>query len=254
VVYGLSASHLAKSPVKGRVGLYYKRLAQMSAAFAAVSDLALMILGGGLKRREKISGRFADALGYMYYTSAILKKFEDDGRPRADLPLVEYSAKYCLHQVQVALDEILRNFPLKWVGLAVRVLVFPLGSSLRPPNDSLGHRVAAILLKPGEARDRLTRGLFIGDAQDITGRLEATMARVIEADPIEKRLRAQQLVKPDLVDYDVWVNQLLELQHISAQEAELLKASREATREVIMVDEFAPHELESARQPAERVA
>jgi acyl-CoA dehydrogenase len=213
-----------------------------------------MILGGGLKRREKISGRFADALGYMYYTSAILKKFEDDGRPRADLPLVEYSAKYSLHQVQMALDEILRNFPLKWVGLAVRLLVFPLGSSLRPPNDSLGHRVAAILMKPGAARDRLTKGLFAGDAQDITGRLEDAMAKVIAADPIEKRLRAKQLVKPDLVDYDAWIDELLDQQHISAQEVGLLKLAREATREVIMVDEFAPNELASGSQPAERVA
>jgi acyl-CoA dehydrogenase len=113
-IYGLSGSHLAPTPIKGRVAQYYRRLGQMSAAFAVVSDLALMMLGGGLKRKEKISGRFADALGYMYYTSAILKKFEDDGRPRADLPLVEYSAKYSLYQVQLALDEIFRARQLAW--------------------------------------------------------------------------------------------------------------------------------------------
>ncbi|MCK4710678.1 MAG: DUF1974 domain-containing protein, partial [Gammaproteobacteria bacterium] len=177
--FGLTGSHLAKTPVNGRVGQYYKRLAQMSAAYAVIADLALMMLGGALKRKEKLSGRFADALSYMFYTSAILKKFEDDGRPRVDLPLVEWSAKYSLYQVQLALDEILRNFPLKPIGVIIRLLVFPLGQSLRQPNDSLSKRTAAILLKPGEARDRLTKGLFISDDEtDITGKLEVAMQKV----------------------------------------------------------------------------
>jgi len=245
-IFGLSGSHLAVSPVNGRVAQYYRRLAQMSAAFAVVSDLALMMLGGALKRKEKLSGRFADALSYMFYTSAILKKFEDDGRPRTDLPLVEWSAKYSLYQVQLALDEVLRNFPLKSLGLLVRLIIFPLGLSLRQPNDSLGQRVASILLKPGEARDRLTRGLFISeDASDITGKLEDALQKVLLADPVEKRLRAGQYNKPDLEDFDDWLNTLVDDQVISQQEAELLRLSRAATQAVIMVDEFRPGELES---------
>ena len=96
-IYGISASHLAPSPYAGRIGDYYRRLGQMSAAFAVCADLVLMILGGSFKRKEKLSGRFADALGYMFYASAVLKKFDADGQPRSDLPLVEWSAKYCLH-------------------------------------------------------------------------------------------------------------------------------------------------------------
>ena len=243
-VFGLSGSHLALSPVDGRVGQYYKRLSQMSAAFSVVSDLALMMLGGALKRKEKLSGRFADALSYMFYASAILKKFEDDGRPRTDLPLVEWGAKYCLHQVQLALDEILRNFPNKWVGLVVRIMLFPLGLSLRPPNDALGKRVAAILMKPGEARDRLTLGLFISqDEQDVTGRLEVALAKVMLSEPIEKRLRAGQHNKPDLQSHEDWLEDLQAASVISEQEVELLRLGREATQQVIAVDEFKPGEL-----------
>jgi len=253
--FSLSGSHLAKTPVKGRVGQYYKRLAQMSAAFAVISDLALMILGGAFKRKEKLSGRFADALGYMFYTSAILKKFEDDGRPRADLPLVEWSAKYSLDQVQIALDEILRNFPIKSLGLVVRLMVFPLGLSLRQPNDHLGQRAASILLKPGEARDRLTKGIYITeDADDITGKLEVAMKTVIEADPIEKRLRALNKVKPDLQDYEEWLNELVAAADISAQEAELMLKARSITREVIMVDDFTSRELASGIKAMSDVA
>ncbi len=254
-VYGLSASHLAPSPVKGRVAKYYQRLSQMSAAFAVVSDLALMMLGGSLKRKEKISGRFADAMSYMFYTSAILKKFEDDGRPRVDLPLVEYSARYCLYQIQKALDEVLRNFPSKIVGLIIRVMIFPLGLSLRMPNDSLSHRAAAILLKPGETRDRLTRGIYVSqDPEDVTGRLEDALQKVIQAEPVEKRLRAQNLEKPDLMSLESWFEQLKDQGHITGAEREILTAAVQATRQVIMVDEFTPSEYAGKLAEVDRVA
>jgi acyl-CoA dehydrogenase len=214
-----------------------------------------MMLGGGLKRKEKISGRFADALGYMYYTSAILKKYEDDGRPRADLPLVEYSAKFALYQVQRALDEVLRNFPLKSIGLLIRLMVFPLGLSLRMPNDSLSHRVAALLLKPGEARDRLCKGMYVSyDENDITGSLEVALQKVIAAEPIEKRLRAHQQRQPERMGFESWIQQLLEADELNAEEAEILRQAKAATREVIMVDEFTPEQLAGSTEVVDRVA
>jgi acyl-CoA dehydrogenase len=243
-IYGISASHLAGSPVSGRLADYYRRLGQMSAAFAVTTDLVLMLLGGGFKRKEKLSGRFADALSYMFYASAVLKKFEDDGQPRVDMPLVEWSAKYCLYQVQIALDEVLRNFPVKWLGVLVRIIIFPLGLSLRPPNDYLGHRVAALLIKPGESRDRLTQGIFISeDKNDITGCLEDALHKVMLAEPIERRLRSSHHQKSDLQDYQQWFEQLLGSQVITETEVEILQAARDATRKVIMVDDFTPQEM-----------
>ncbi len=254
-ILGLSGSHLAGSPIKGHVSQYYKRLSQMSAAFAVVADLALMMLGGSLKRKEKISGRFADALSYMFYTSAILKKFEDDGRPSADLPLMEYSAKYSLYQTQKALDEILRNFPSKAVGLIVRLMIFPLGLSLRLPNDALGHRAASILLNPGEVRDRLTRGIYVShDAEDITGRLEDALEKMIQAEVIEKRLRADNKVQPALMDDESWMKQLLEEGKLTEEELAKLQASAIATRAVIMVDEFTPEQVTGQSKPANKEA
>ncbi len=243
-IYGISGSHLADSPISGRMATYYKRLGQMSAAFAAAADLALMILGGAFKRKEKLSGRFADALGYMFYASAVLKKFEDDGRPRADLPLVEWSAKYSLYQIQMALDEILRNFPIKWLGVLVRAIIFPLGLSLRQPNDSLSHRVAALLIKPGQARDRLTQGIYIShDPDDITGCLEDALKKVILAEPIERRLRANDQAKPDLQSYQQWIDDMVGMNFISSADAKILLSAHAATRKVIMVDEFSPQQL-----------
>ena len=254
-VYSISGSHLAESPMSGRIGAYYQRLGQMSAAFAVTADLVLMILGGAFKRKEKLSGRFADALSYMFYASAVLKKFEDDGRPRLDIPLVEWSAKYCLYQIQMALDEILRNFPVKWLGLLVRVVLFPLGLSLRQPNDSLSHRVAALLIKPGKARDRLTQGIFISDDEnDITGCLEDALLKVIRAEPIERRLRANHQMKSDLQTYQQWLDDLLGLDLLTVKEVEILRQAQAATRKVIMVDDFEPQDIAQVKKSNRKVA
>ncbi len=243
-IFGLSGSHFARSPVSGRLANYYQRLGQMSAVFAVTSDLALMILGGAFKRKEMLSGRFADALGYMFYASAVLKKFDDDGRPRTDLPLVEWAVKYCLYEIQEALDEVLRNFPVKWLGVLVRSIVFPLGTSLRQPNNSLSHRVAALMIKPGEARDRLTEGLYISDdPDDVTGCLEDALSKRVIAEPIERRLRAEGQVKSDLQSDQQWLESLCADGFVTKEEAEILKAAQIATRKVIMVDDFSPEQM-----------
>lgn len=243
-VYGISGSHLAASPVSGRIGTYYKRLSLMSAAFAVTSDLVLMILGGSFKRKEKLSGRFADALGYMYYASAVLKKYDADGRHKADIPLVEWSVKHCLYQIQAALDEVLRNFPIKSLGILVRMIIFPLGLSLRQPNDSLGHRVAALLIRPGKARDRLTQGIYISeDENDSTGCLEDAFAKVLLAEPIERRLKAAQQDKSDLQSYQHWIDEMVKIDLISHEEGQILLSAHAATRKVIMVDDFTTEEL-----------
>lgn len=243
-VYGISGSHLAPAPYPGRIGDYYQRLGQMSAAFAVCADLVLMVLGGSFKRKEMLSGRFADALGYMFYASAALKKFDADGQPRNDLPLVEWSTKYCLYQVQMALDEILRNFPIKWLGVLVRHTIFPLGLNLRQPNDPLSHRVAALVIRPGEARDRLTEGIYsTDDPNDIIGCLEDALHKVVKAEPIERRLRHDQLEQHGLEDYQQWVGRLKQSGQVSAEEADILLQARSATTRVIMVDDFTTGEM-----------
>ena len=185
-VYGLTRSRLAPSPIDGPTRGYFKRLARMCASYAFVSDFAMLFLGGSLKRKEKLSGRFADALSYMYLSSAILKRFEDTGRPAEDLPFVEWSTKYCLYNVQNALDEILRNFPSMVVGQILRAIVFPTGKSLRYPNDKVGHEVAKRLIEPSETRDRLTDGVYkTTDPKDPIGCVQYAFLAV---SPLRKKL------------------------------------------------------------------
>ncbi|MDQ6960067.1 MAG: DUF1974 domain-containing protein, partial [Mariprofundaceae bacterium] len=239
VLYGVSGGWLAPSPVSGVTSIYYKQIARFSAATSAMADLALLVLGGALKRKESISGRFADALAYLYLASAVLKRFEDDGRPKADLPLLHWACQFCLYQVQQALDGIIRNFPVRPVAWKMRVWAFPLGRRLHLPADALTHQVAGLLLEPSATRERLIGGIYTSDDEDdATGRLQFAMTMTIRCEPIERKLRDKGKIHRSDQAYDDWLDILLSEQVLNREEADLLLATRAAVRKAIMVDDF----------------
>jgi acyl-CoA dehydrogenase len=169
---------------------YYKDLSRISAAFAFLADVSMLVLGGSLKRKEKISGRLGDALSMLYLGSATLKRFEDTRRPQEDLPFVHYALKDILYQAQQALDGVIANFPSRLVAVGLRAVLFPLGKRFAPPSDELNHQCATLLLSPSAARDRLTVGMYLSKSEaDPTGQLEAAFLATIACEPIEKKLR-----------------------------------------------------------------
>src|SRR5690606_25775057 len=148
-----------------------------------ISDLALFSLGGALRRREKISGRMADALSLFYLASAALKRFEDQDRPTADEPLLAWTCEDALYRLEQALVGVLRNLPARGVAFLACALAFPSGARAKPPADALGHRAAALLLEPSAARDRLPAGIFVPDDPDSAlGRIEAALPAVLAAE------------------------------------------------------------------------
>ena len=245
--HGVTKGAFADSPVDGPNAKYYRRLSRMSAAYSFLADFAMLFLGGDLKRKEMLSGRFADGLTHMYMASAVLKRFEDTGRPAADQPLLEWSVRQALFQTQVALDQILRNFPSTAVGLLLRGIVFPLGRRFRTPNDRLTKACAEILLDDTEARDRLTEGVYRNDdPEDVTGSIEHALRAVLAADDAGRKLKNSKQKQPYNVDYPTWIQQMVSENVISQDESKLLLASSEATRRVIMVDDFPNDVLHSA--------
>jgi len=245
--HGVTKGMFADSPISGPNAKYYRRLSRMSAAYSFLADFAMLFLGGGLKRREMLSGRFADGLTHMYMASAVLKRFEDTGRPEADQPLLEWSVRNSLFQTQVALDQILRNFPSTTVGLLLRGIVFPLGRRFRTPNDNLTQACARILMSESEARDRLTEGVYLSDdPEDVTGSIEFAMKAVIAATPAERKVKESGRKIPYDTDYPTWLQQLTADDVITAEEAELLQTSAVATKRVIDVDDFPNDVLQSA--------
>jgi len=241
--HGLTKGAFAPAPIEGANAKYYRRLSRMSAAYSFLADFAMLFLGGGLKRKEMLSGRFADGLMHMYMASAVLKRFEDTGRPEADQPLLEWSVRYSLFQTQVALDQILRNFPNTPIGLILRGIVFPLGRRYRTPNDKLTQACARILLAESEARDRLTEGVFLSDDPlDVTGSVEHALKTVLAANDAERKLKDAKRTQPYGVDYPTWLQQLTAESVIDKEEAELLINAAEATHRIVMVDDF-PNEV-----------
>jgi acyl-CoA dehydrogenase len=150
----------------------------------------MLAMGGALKRKEKISGRLGDVLSMLYLVSATLKRYEDQGRIREDLPLVRWAVRDALYTAQQAIDGILSNFPVKALARFLRWAIFPMGMAFRPPLDSRNHECAKIALAPGAARDRLTAGMFVPkDESDATGQLEAAFLATVACEPIDEKLR-----------------------------------------------------------------
>jgi acyl-CoA dehydrogenase len=237
--HGLTKGRFVRAPISGPNAKYYRRLTRMSSGYSFLADFAMLFLGGGLKRKEMLSGRFADGLVHMYMASAVLKRFEDTGAPAADQPLMEWSVRYCLFQTQVALDQILRNFPNKYVGLVLRGIVFPLGRRYRTPNDKLTQQCARLLLAPSEARDRLTSGTYINDRpDDVTGCIEHALRLVVAADGAARKLKDTRLKQPYGVSYADWMTQLVADDVLTADETKLLIEAYDATQTVINVDDF----------------
>jgi len=238
---GLSKSYLAPNPGQGDLNKYYRYVARYSAAFSFLSDLTLMLLGGALKRKESLSGRFADALSYMFLATSALKMYIDRGKQAEDKPLVEWVCQYSVYQTQMALDGILRNFPIPIVGTLLRPIIFPLGRRHRLPSDRLNRQVARAAVEQGGARDRLTSAVYLSeDSNDPIGRMDDAYTKAMIAKPIRARLRKMGLRQPEQVDYADWLSQLVKDEKITEEEKQSLLIADEAVMSVIQVDDFKP--------------
>jgi acyl-CoA dehydrogenase len=202
-------------------------------------------LGGGLKIKQKITGRMADALSELYLLSATLKRYEDDGRPEGDELIVQLAAENALYRFQEAMSGVVDNFPVRWARPLMRAVVFPLGRRRRPASDALGHRVARHALQPGEVRDRLTRDIYVSkDVNDATGVLEVTLEKVIAAEPIEKKL--EKAIRDGIVRRyhgNDWFAEAVAKNVITEAEAAQLREVERLVARVIAVDHFDPAEV-----------
>ncbi len=241
-VHGITSSRLGEVPRNAAPEMrhYYRFTSRLAAAFAFLADMSMLAMGGALKRKEKISGRLGDVLSMLYLVSATLKRYEDQGRIREDLPLIRWGVRDALYHAQEAIDGILSNFPVKPLARFLRWTIFPLGMSFRPPLDSRNHDCAKIALEPGAARDRLTSGMFIPKKEtDATGILEAAFLATVACEPIEKKLR--EAVKMGIVEPRSGVDTAavaVEKNVITREEHALWQRKEALRKSVIKVDDF----------------
>ena len=242
--HGLTGGTLASAPgsVAPETQRYYSQLTRFSAAFAFLADISLLTLGGALKRKERISARLGDILSMLYLCSAALKRFEDDGRPAADLPLLHWSVQDALYRMQNAFEGLLNNFPGKAATASLlRFMVFPLGTAFSPPSDKVSHEVAKLMLSAGEARDRLTEGIFIPDSADEPlNVLEQALQCAEVCDAVEAKLRAAVKTGRIPAEGEEKISAALKQRVITSNELELMAGMKSLRRRVIMVDDFPP--------------
>jgi acyl-CoA dehydrogenase len=229
---------LAPAPAAGTARRFYQLLGRYASAFALAADFALLTLSAGLKRREMISARFADILSELYLSSAVLKRWEDEGRQEADLPLVEWCMQSGFATIEARLDEILANLPARPVAWLLRFMLLPFGVRRRGPSDRLTQACASLLLTPSATRDRLTADIFHGTGGNGLARLERAFELTIATEPLHDRLHQANVRDIDEARQQNVINDV---------EAAALHAAAQAVAAAVAVDDFAPEELSPRR-------
>lgn len=238
LLLGLTASRMTPAPVSGPHAKYFRQLSRMSAAFAFMADLVLILLGGKFKFKEKLSGRLADVLIHLYMGSALLKRFENDGRPIADLSLLQWGMEDSLFTIQQSLLGVIQNFPVPGLGWIVRLIVFPFGSPHKAPSDKTVKAVARLLLNENESRDRLIDGIFISDRDDATGRVNKAFHLVLEAQTAERAIKNALKQSVNFENYAGLVKRATESGVITEEQATMVRLAQKASARVIAVDDF----------------
>jgi acyl-CoA dehydrogenase len=253
-VMALTHARFTHVPEVGDTRRYYQHIVRFSASFAFAVDVAMLTLGGYLKKKENLSARLGDVLSSMYLASMVLKHHENQGRPAEDLPIVEWACRNQLYKAQEQLHDFLRNFPNRFLGGVMRALIFAGGREYSAPSDRLGRTVADAVLAPGVARDRLARFVYrTPEPGNPLGLLQDALVMAQSAEPIEKRIRVDGVKTGKVTALDVpgQITQALAAGIISETEAAMLREYDRKVMEIISVDDFDSTELASQAEPAD---
>ncbi len=223
---------------------YYRRLGWAAAHFGTLTDLAMFTVGGKLKARQMLTGRYADAVAWMLLGFSALRRFEAEGRRKEDLPLVQYALAHALNEVQTAFEGIYANFDVPVLGFLMRTVgastlrLNPLG---RAPSDALARKAAATVQTYGDQFNRITDGVFVpaGDAPGL-GELIEAFRLVSETQPlVDKLIKAQKARQlPRGAHSAKLTAQAVELGVLTQSEADRLAQAHAAKLKAIEVDVF----------------
>ena len=259
----LTQGHLIRSAEAKEIRPYIRKLQWASSWFAFMSNTVMIMMGGQLKRQEKITGRFADIMSWLYLGSATLWKFESEGAHPADLPTIHWVMETVFSEIQTAFIDLNRNIPCPWIlkpfmgAIALSLKTAPLGHK---PSDELGHAVVKSLLTNNAVRDRLTQGIYLTEHPDeAIGRLEEAFGLIQQTLPLTKRLkaaiRAGTLPKAPLIEL---LESALAAQLLTPEESKILKTSEAARTQAVQVDSFSlseylrGHQFGSTRNQIDR--
>lgn len=241
---GLSAGRFNDTPKQDETARYYRQINRLSANLAFLSDLTMLTLGGKLKRKERLTARLGDILSQLYLASAVLKRYQDEGRQRSDLPLVHWALQDCLAQGQSAIVKLLANYPYRGLAKLFSLLLLPTGRNMRGPSDELDHQVAQLLQTPSATRSRLASGQYLTriDSNPF-GLLEQALDDLLAAEPLYERLCQSDGLQRPFMALDKMADEGLAKQLFTEQEAQCLRQAEISRLRTIQVDDFAASQL-----------
>jgi len=245
-VMALTFARFESVPGRGPTRRYYQHIERFSASFALATDVAMLALGGYLKKKESISARLGDVLSAMYLASMVLKHYEDQGSPEGDLPIVEWSCRELLYQAQEQLHNVLRNFPIRWLATLMRICIFPRGLTYFAPADRMARRVAELVQNDNDCRTRLGRTIYVtADPGNPLGQLQQALKLAPAAEVLEKRIRVEGVKTGRIraLELPGQIDEALQLGLIDPEEAAFLRDYDRRVMDIINVDDFAAHEL-----------
>jgi len=244
VWFSLTSGVFSSAPFTDETAHYYKLLQGYSANLALLTDVSMGVLGGDLKRRERLSARLGDILSGLYLGSTTLKRFDEDGRLKEDLPLLHWAMQNTLHDIETAIDDFLANFPNKAIGVVLRGLVIPFGRRVGKPSDKTEHAIAQMLQTPCSARSRLGYGQYLARVEgNLFGDLEQTLDDVLAAEPIFERICKHKKAKLPFTRLAALADDALSEDIINEEEADLLRRTEAGRLRTINVDDFDHEEL-----------
>jgi acyl-CoA dehydrogenase len=254
-IMALTHARFTRAPVQGATARYYQHVVRFSASFAFAVDVAMLTLGGYLKKKENLSARLGDVLSCMYLASMLLKHHENQGRQEEDLPILEWACRNLLYHAQEQLHGFLRNFPNATLAALMRALIFPRGRIYSAPDDRLGRRVAALVTMPSAARERLGEFTYRTlEPSNALGLLQEALLLAVQLEPLEKRIRVEGVKTGRVTALDLpgRIQQALAVGLISETEAAALRDYDRKVMDLIHVDDFEPDALGTQAQQAPR--
>jgi len=248
---GLSGGFIAKKVVSDETGQYYQQLTRMCSALALVSDISMLMFGGDLKRKERLSARLGDVLSQLYLASSCLKYYAAQGSMPDDLPYVRWNIMTSLHQIQIAFDEFFANLPNKFVGSLLRRIVFPWGNPYSRPSDELDRTLVRTMTANTELRDRITQYAFIGTndsdpAYTVETAFQLLMASKETSNTIKRALKNGDLKASE--DLEVLVSNAVEKNICSPQDGAAFLNAEAARSRAIQVDDHENLNFAAGRQ------
>nr|ADI87840.1 hypothetical protein AKSOIL_0332 [uncultured bacterium Ak20-3] len=190
LVFTLTRARFSSSPASKMAG-YYQKLNWASTSFVVVSEAAMILFGGNLKFKEKLAGRFADVLSWMYLVTSTLRRYEES-KNQEDEAVVHYALQLGFQRVEQAFQGIFQNFDIPGFGFIFKKIFLPwsrINSFSALPSDRLGSQITRQLVSDAAFRERLTSGLFLSkESEDRMMELEEAYALSSEVDLINRKI------------------------------------------------------------------